>query len=72
MLGVALAGRRQDAVIASKFGLHVGEEQTVFNGAAITAAIDETLAALQTDYIDLMQIHCAPRAAWRPPGGCRG
>eukprot|EP01047_Picozoa_sp_COSAG01_P064751 COSAG01_NODE_8625_length_2716_cov_2.053878_4_plen_279_part_00 len=57
MLGVALGERRREVVIASKFGLHVGEEQTVFDGAAVTRAIDETLEALGTDYLDLMQIH---------------
>ena len=56
MLGVALKGRRKEAVIASKFGLHAGEDQTVFDGAMITAAIDETLEALQTEYLDLMQV----------------
>jgi aryl-alcohol dehydrogenase-like predicted oxidoreductase len=57
MLGIALGARRGDVVIASKFGLHVGEEQTVCDGAAVTQAIDDTLAALGTDYLDLMQIH---------------
>lgn len=57
MLGIALGARRNDVVIASKFGLHAGEDQTVFDGAAVSQAIDETLAALGTDYLDLMQIH---------------
>lgn len=57
MLGIALGPRRGDVVIASKFGLHVGEDQTVFDGVAVTQAIDDTLAALGTDYLDLMQIH---------------
>ncbi len=71
MLGIALGARRGDVVIASKFGLHVGEEQTVCDGAAVTQAIDETLAALGTDYLDLMQIHwpgnigyIGEKAAW--------
>ena len=57
MLGVALGERRSGVVIASKFGLHVGEDQTVCDGRAVTQAIDDTLAALGTDYLDLMQIH---------------
>ena len=57
MLGIALGDRRKEAVIASKFGVHAGEKQEVFDGAAVTTAIDDTLAALQTDYLDLMQIH---------------
>jgi myo-inositol catabolism protein IolS len=57
MLGVALQGRRSEAVIASKFGMHAGEDQTVYDGAAVTMALDASLDALQTDYIDLLQIH---------------
>lgn len=57
MLGVALQGRRSEAVIASKFGFHAGEDTRVYDAELITAAIDESLAALGTDYIDLMQIH---------------
>ena len=57
MLGIALGERRSEVVIASKFGLHAGEDQTVCDAAAVTQAIDDTLAALGTDYLDLMQIH---------------
>ena len=57
MLGVALRGRRSEAVIASKFGFHKGEDTRVYSPEMIAAAIDESLAALDTDYIDLMQIH---------------
>ena len=56
MLGIALGDRRKEAVIASKFGVHAGEKQEVFDGAAVTTAIDDTLAALQTDCLDRMQI----------------
>jgi aryl-alcohol dehydrogenase-like predicted oxidoreductase len=57
MLGIALGERRSEVVIASKFGLHAGEDQTVCDADAVTQAIDDTLAALGTDYLDLMQIH---------------
>ena len=57
MLGVALQGRRHEAVIATKFGFHAGENQRVYDGEMVTAAIEESLSALQTDYIDLFQIH---------------
>ena len=63
MLGVALKGRREEAVIASKFGMHVGEDTTQYSGEMVAEAIDASLAALQTDYIDVMQIHCAAQPA---------
>jgi aryl-alcohol dehydrogenase-like predicted oxidoreductase len=57
MLGVALKGRRGEAVIASKFGLHKGEDTAVYGAVAVAQAIEESLAALQTDYLDLLQVH---------------
>lgn len=48
MLGITLGERRSEAVIASKFGQHAGEDQTVCDSAAVTLAIDDTLAALGT------------------------
>ena len=66
MLGVALKGRREEAVIASKFGMHVGEDTTQYSGEMVAEAIDASLAALQTDYIDIMQIHCAAQLAPAP------
>ena len=66
-LGAALAasGRRDEAVIASKFGTHVAlwetedptGEQRRYDGAAVAAALDATLVALQTDHVDLFQVH---------------
>eukprot|EP00005_Dracoamoeba_jomungandri_P002947 CAMPEP_0174255228 /NCGR_PEP_ID=MMETSP0439-20130205/4563_1 /TAXON_ID=0 /ORGANISM="Stereomyxa ramosa, Strain Chinc5" /LENGTH=342 /DNA_ID=CAMNT_0015337307 /DNA_START=1 /DNA_END=1026 /DNA_ORIENTATION=- len=57
VLGEALKGRRQEAVIASKFGLHVGESAKVYSYDDILSALDESLGALGTDYIDLYQVH---------------
>lgn len=44
---------RADVVLTSKFGEHVGEEQRVYGGAEVTAALGQSLAALGTDYIDV-------------------
>jgi aryl-alcohol dehydrogenase-like predicted oxidoreductase len=56
-LGRALAGRREEAVIATKFGW--GPNTTPPSGSAeyIRRAIDGSLERLGTDYIDLYQYH---------------
>jgi aryl-alcohol dehydrogenase-like predicted oxidoreductase len=56
-LGRALAGRRDEAVIATKFGW--GQNTTPPGGSAdnIRRAIDGSLERLGTDYIDLYQYH---------------
>ena len=51
VLGEALHGRRQDAVIATKLG------GAKLAPEAIPAACERSLRYLQTDYIDLYQIH---------------
>lgn len=54
-IGNALKGRRQDWVIATKFTLRdLGDETPV---QRIVRQTNESLQFLQTDYIDLMQIH---------------
>ena len=62
ILGDALRGRRDQVVIATKFG-NVFDEQTrqitdaSGDPAHIRAACDASLRRLQTDYIDLYQFH---------------
>ena len=62
MLGQALAPRRRDVVIATKFG-NVFDEQTrrIVGSSAepayIRAACEASLRRLRTDYIDLYQLH---------------
>ncbi|HET9831641.1 MAG TPA: aldo/keto reductase [Vicinamibacterales bacterium] len=57
-LGKALAKRRNDAVIATKFGLRVNEE---FSGGAkpeyVKRAAEASLRRLNVDRIDLYQLH---------------
>ena len=58
-LGEALAGNRQRAVIATKFGVRVENGQTFFDNSPqwIKKAVENSLRRLGTDYIDLYQVH---------------
>jgi aryl-alcohol dehydrogenase-like predicted oxidoreductase len=56
-LGRALAGRRDGAVIATKFGWAPGVEPPGGSAANIRRAVDDSLERLGTDYIDLYQYH---------------
>lgn len=60
LLGNALKGRRDQAVLTSKFGLisHVGNAGPVDSSASnIRAAVEGSLTRLDTDYIDLYYQH---------------
>src|ERR1700733_5969648 len=59
VVGQALKGRRDDVVLATKFGRPAGEDPNA-QGASrrwITTAVENSLRRLQTDHIDLYQIH---------------
>lgn len=55
-LGAALAGRRQEVILATKCGRY-GVDQFDFSAHRVYASIDESLRRLRTDYIDLFQVH---------------
>jgi L-galactose dehydrogenase len=55
-LGEALAGRRDRVVLATKCGRY-DFDGFDFSAKRVTASIDESLRRLQTDYIDLFQVH---------------
>lgn len=57
MLGAALKGRREDVVIASKFGHKSGGPDCGGSRAWIRVAIENSLRRLDTDWIDLYQHH---------------
>ncbi|MFN0297450.1 NADP(H)-dependent aldo-keto reductase [Acinetobacter albensis] len=64
---IAQRGKRDQLFIASKIagpsqgGSHIRDGQTQFNAADIVSAIDGSLKRLQTDYIDLYQLHWPQR-----------
>jgi L-galactose dehydrogenase len=55
-LGEALVGRRQRVVLATKCGRY-GMDEFDFSAKRVLASMDESLRRLQTDYIDLFQVH---------------
>ncbi|MFC0334456.1 aldo/keto reductase [Paenibacillus sepulcri] len=59
IVGKALKGRRHDVVLATKFGLPMGEDLNQRGGSArwIKREVEDSLRRLGTDYIDLYQIH---------------
>jgi aryl-alcohol dehydrogenase-like predicted oxidoreductase len=59
IVGKALKGRRDEVVLATKFGLAMGEDPNQRGGSArwIRRAVEDSLRRLDTDHIDLYQIH---------------
>jgi len=62
LLGAALKGRRDDVVLATKFGMNMEGLNGADGGARgarryIVRAVESSLRRLDTDYIDLYQIH---------------
>jgi aryl-alcohol dehydrogenase-like predicted oxidoreductase len=59
MLGRALKGRRDDIVLASKFARPIGDDVNQQGGSRrwIVAAVENSLRRLQTDHLDLYQMH---------------
>jgi aryl-alcohol dehydrogenase-like predicted oxidoreductase len=62
LIGQALTDRREQVVIATKFGYTINERTNRINGedaspAAIRQSCETSLRRLNTDYIDLFQFH---------------
>jgi L-galactose dehydrogenase len=55
-LGHALLGKRHQVVLATKCGRY-GFADFDFSAKRVTKSIDESLRRLQTDYVDLFQVH---------------
>ncbi|MCP2342283.1 aldo/keto reductase [Actinomadura rupiterrae] len=59
LVGRALKGRRDDVVLATKVFFPMGEDPNMAGGSRrwITRAVEDSLRRLDTDYIDLYQLH---------------
>ena len=58
-LGKALGKRRGDIVLATKFGMRIGDDERKKGGSRryIMRAVEDSLTRLKTDWIDLYQMH---------------
>ncbi|MBA3849151.1 MAG: aldo/keto reductase [Opitutus sp.] len=59
LLGQALRGRREAAVICTKFG-HTAEGEEDFSAANLRPALEASLRRLQTDCVDVLLLHNPP------------
>ncbi|MED2971903.1 aldo/keto reductase [Fictibacillus sp. B-59209] len=59
IIGRALKGKRDNVVLATKVGIRMGhgKNESGLSRAHIMKEIDRSLSRLQTDYIDLYQVH---------------
>ena len=59
IVGRALVGRRDQIVLATKFSMPMGEDRNQRGSSRrwIMSSVEESLRRLQTDYIDLYQVH---------------
>ncbi|MFE1251895.1 aldo/keto reductase [Streptomyces sp. NPDC058735] len=66
MVGKALAGRRDDVVLATKAGMPMGEERNRRGGSRrwLVTALEDSLRRLGVDHVDLYQVH-----RWDPRTG---
>ncbi|MFE7842313.1 aldo/keto reductase [Streptomyces sp. NPDC057474] len=66
MVGKAIAGRRDDIVLATKAGMQMGEERNHRGGSRrwLVTELDNSLRRLGVDHVDLYQLH-----RWDPATG---
>jgi aryl-alcohol dehydrogenase-like predicted oxidoreductase len=59
VVGKALKGRRDEVVLTTKVGMPMGQDPNQQGGSRrwITTAIENSLRRLETDYIDIYQLH---------------
>lgn len=59
LLGEALAGRRDDVVLVSKFG-HLVDQRRSFDVAEFEGSLHGSLQRLRTDHVDVLLLHNPP------------
>src|ERR1700691_1751221 len=57
MLGAALGARRDEAIIASKFGMPIDDTHFGASPSYVRSACEDSLRRLGTDHLDLYQLH---------------
>jgi aryl-alcohol dehydrogenase-like predicted oxidoreductase len=57
LLGVALGSRRDEVIIATKFGMPIDDTHFGASPAYVRSACEDSLRRLGTDHIDLYQLH---------------
>jgi aryl-alcohol dehydrogenase-like predicted oxidoreductase len=70
-IGNAIAGQREKWIVATKFGHHFHKcfDRTMhFDADDVVRQLDASLAALRTDYVDLLQCHSAKDAEFDTAG----
>jgi aryl-alcohol dehydrogenase-like predicted oxidoreductase len=76
LIGKALARRRDDYYLASKCACAVGadghvegNEKHIYTGENIIAGVEQSLVRLQTDHLDVVQVHGDPTRKQLEDGG---
>lgn len=70
MVGQAIKGEREDWIVATKFGhkFHGNFDRTThWTAEEVVAQLEESLKALQTDYVDIYQFHSGPDEVFDNP-----
>jgi aryl-alcohol dehydrogenase-like predicted oxidoreductase len=71
LIGRAIQGRREKWILATKFGHRFNEafqRDNLFEPAQVQTQLEQSLEALQTDYIDLYQFHSDTDQMFETPG----
>lgn len=56
-IGAAVGARRKEFFLFTKCGNPTSNDDQYWNAGALTASIDQSLADLRTDHVDLVQLH---------------
>lgn len=71
LIGRAIKGRREKWVVATKFGHRFKgafQRDDVYDPSEVVEQLEQSLKALQTDYVDLYQFHSGTDAMFKTPG----